>query len=97
MLGTVSRFVVSWVPIELFPCSYRYIVIDQFLHDYGHRQCRDNIISLAMNLVGENARSWSSSKDLGIRFTGGLNNCKRLTRHGDFGWVNKGRMIYDFG
>jgi hypothetical protein len=31
-----------------------------------------------MSLVDENARSWSSSKDSGIGFTGGLNNCKPL-------------------
>jgi hypothetical protein len=28
VLGTVSRFVMSWVPIELFPCSYGDIVTD---------------------------------------------------------------------
>jgi hypothetical protein len=84
VLGTVSRFVMSWVPIELFRCLYRHIVTDQFLRDYGQTQCRDDIISFAMSLVDENARSWSSSKDLGIGFTDGLNNCKSLATHGDF-------------
>jgi hypothetical protein len=85
VLGTVSRFVMSWLPIELFCCSYGHIVTDQFLHDYWHTQYRDDIISLAMSLVDENVRSWSNSKDLRIWFTGGLNNSKSLATHGDFG------------
>jgi hypothetical protein len=49
----VLRFMIAWVPIELFPCGYQQIITDEFLHDYQHMACREKITSITRYLRNE--------------------------------------------
>jgi hypothetical protein len=54
VFSTVLRFMIAWVPIELFPCGYQQIITDEFLHDYPYMACRDEITSLTRDMLNEN-------------------------------------------
>jgi hypothetical protein len=84
VFSIVLRFMTAWVPIELFPCGYQQIITDEFLHDYPHMVCREEITSLMKDLLNEKTRCWCTSRGLMFGFTGGLSSCRRLATHKDF-------------
>jgi hypothetical protein len=64
VFSIVLRFIIAWVPIELFHCAYQQIITDEFLHDYPHMACREEITPLKRDLLDEKTRCWCSSRDL---------------------------------
>jgi hypothetical protein len=83
VFSIVLRFMTAWVPIELFPCGYQQIITDEFLHDYPHMACREEITSFTRDLLGEKTRCWCTFKDLMFGFTGGLSGCRGLATQRD--------------
>jgi hypothetical protein len=84
VFSIVLQFMIAWVPIELFPCGNQKIITDEFLHDYTHMACREEITSLTRYLHNEKTRCWCTSRDLMFSFTSGLSGCRHLATHRDF-------------
>jgi hypothetical protein len=84
IFSIVLRFMIAWLPIGLFPCGYQQIMTDEFLYDYPHRACREEITSITRDLFNEKTRCWCTSRDLMFGFTGGRSGGRRLATHRDF-------------
>jgi hypothetical protein len=56
VFSILLRFMIAWVPIELFPCGYQQIIIDELLLDYPHMACREESTSLTRDLLNEKTR-----------------------------------------
>jgi hypothetical protein len=93
VFSIMLRFMIAWVPVELFLCGYQQIIIDEFLHYYPHMACREEITSLTRDFLNEKTRCWYTSRDPIFGFSGGRSGCRRLATHRDFTQRNIGNII----